>query len=60
MDLNRSDRDYCPDCGQNRIYHAKHDTFYCYECDQWLEGQCEEGTCIYCQDRPERPSEAAK
>lgn len=54
MDLNRN---LCPDCLETKTYHSKHDTFYCEHCDQWLEGICQEGTCHFCQDRPERPSQ---
>jgi hypothetical protein len=37
-------------------YNEKFDSFYCKDCDYWLEEKCDEHDCEYCIKRPEKPS----
>ena len=39
-----------------RQYSQKHDSYYCEVKDVWLEEGCDDNTCEFCVDRPERPS----
>ncbi|MCK5021020.1 MAG: hypothetical protein KAS32_28675 [Candidatus Peribacteraceae bacterium] len=39
-------------------YNEDHDTYYCPECDVWLETTCDDPDCEYCATRPSKPSEA--
>lgn len=40
-----------------RMYSERYDAFYNPETDTWLDSQCCDPTCEYCQDRPEFPSQ---
>ena len=31
------DTEPCTGCGIARVYHEKYDTYFCYECNCWLE-----------------------
>lgn len=48
-------------CGKERKYSYRYDAYYCESCDKWLEPRCQAGDitkpCIYCDERPEKPSE---
>lgn len=46
----------CPKCGKIRAYNHAHDSFYCEDCDTWLELACDDPTCIFCYDRKPHPS----
>lgn len=45
----------CPHCGSTGVYYEKYDAYACDECDVWIEG-VGEGYCLFCMERPERPS----
>ena len=30
--------------------------YYCKKCDFWLEDKCEDPLCLFCKQRPEKPS----
>lgn len=32
------------------------DAYACLQCDEWLEGACDDPECMFCSDRTERPS----
>jgi hypothetical protein len=49
------DGDPCPSCGALRVYHEKHDAYFCPQCNRWLEGRCSDPTCGYCPERPVTP-----
>ena len=40
---------------QKTGYSEKYDATYDIEKNEWLDGQCDDPTCEYCVDRPERP-----
>lgn len=46
----------CPGCFSEVKYNTKYDTFYCEQCDEWLEFTCPLKDCDYCKERPEKPS----
>jgi hypothetical protein len=46
----------CPNCNNTGKYLEYFDSFYCPDCDNWLEPICEDKECRYCSDRPEKPS----
>ena len=37
------------------IYSSKHDSYYCKECNIWLEEKCNDFKCEYCNKRPNNP-----
>lgn len=46
----------CGLCGKPsfRIYSVRHDAYYCSVCRGWLERQCEDKSCEYCNKRPKK------
>lgn len=42
---------------QDKEYCSKHDSYYDPETMEWLEIQCKEPRCYYCQNRPDHHSE---
>lgn len=50
----------CPKCEAEAERSVRHDAYFCAKCDQWLEpvcfGQLPNDPCIYCKERPEKPS----
>lgn len=46
----------CSACGGRVSFCHRHDTFFCQECDVWLEAACSEASCRLCRRRPARPS----
>lgn len=45
----------CPKCGSENTYDATFDAYYCANCNEWLESQCDDPDCGYCRYRPEKP-----
>lgn len=45
------------DCGLNceESYSEEYDSFYCKDCNKWLEDKCNDSTCEYCLNRPPNP-----
>lgn len=39
------------------LRNEQHDTYYCKECDEWLEPRCKSTECGFCVMRPEKPSQ---
>jgi len=52
--------DHCPECLERLAYNEEYDSVYCIPCDEWQDIPCEDPTCEYCADRPEKPSDCAK
>lgn len=46
----------CKECGEELLFNATYDAYYCAKCDEWAEPQCGDDCCDYCRNRPERPS----
>ena len=44
-------------CEQTKKYSEQYDTYYCSECNTWLEDICNDRSCIYCNARPLKPNE---
>lgn len=39
-----------------RKYSEEHDTYYCEQCNKWLEPKCNDSAyCGFCPDRPDKP-----
>ncbi|WP_337862828.1 hypothetical protein [Nitrososphaera sp.] len=50
----------CKKHGRGR-YSVLFDTYYCADCDRWLEKKCENARfCELCQARPKKPSMGRK
>lgn len=49
------DTESCTGCGIRRIYHEEFDTYFCPECNCWLEAKCSDSTCSFCSSRPKQP-----
>ena len=47
----------CHGCGQLAEYSPKYDSWYCINCNIWLEEKCSDPLCEFCSVRPEMPSE---
>jgi len=41
---------------KNRRYSDHYDAYYDVEEDIWLEGKCNNKKCLFCKDRPNKPS----
>jgi hypothetical protein len=37
-------------------FSKKFNVFYDYKEDKWLEEKCKDESCVFCKDRPEKPS----
>lgn len=49
----------CPNgCPEYPGYSGRHDSYYCFHCDLWLEPKCDRERCDTCDTRPEKPSQA--
>lgn len=47
----------CEHALSGQSYSKKHDSYYCEECDKWLEKSCKDKACDFCGERPAKPSE---
>lgn len=43
-------------CAHPRSYSQKYDSYFCADCDRWVEGRCSDPDCEFCKNRPEKPS----
>jgi hypothetical protein len=50
----------CPKCSEFRIYSDKYDSYFCANCNEWLESACRDTTCEYCRKRPSKPLDNLK
>ena len=50
------DEDICQKCKLSRIYSDKYDSYFCMNCDVWIESKCKDLNCDYCSERPAKPS----
>ena len=50
----------CEKCESLVDYNEENDAFYCSQCNEWLEGQCNDPTCEFCNKRSEKPIENYK
>jgi hypothetical protein len=41
----------------DRTFSAKYDAYFCPICDTWLEPKCNDDNCVYCVNRPKKPSQ---
>lgn len=48
--------DHCPECLERLNYSEEFDSIYCEPCNEWRDIACEDPTCEYCQERPDKPS----
>lgn len=46
----------CPSCGSSGTRIGQFDAYSCGVCNAWLEERCDDTTCSFCADRPNRPS----
>ena len=49
------DDKYCLECSGTRIYYENYDSFFCPQCNVWLESVCSDLTCDFCRSRPTKP-----
>ena len=45
----------CEKCDATPRYNEKYDSYYCPQCNEWIESKCGDESCEFCKDRPERP-----
>jgi hypothetical protein len=46
---------FCYKCGGDRTFSDVYDSYYCQNCNMWLEDLCPDEDCGYCKNRPEKP-----
>lgn len=49
------DEKFCPKCQTNKAYFDDYDSYFCPNCNVWLESQCSDPTCEFCSERPNKP-----
>ena len=54
MDLNDLN---CPTCQIPKSYITAFDAYFCKTCNVWLEENCGDPTCNYCNNRPQSPND---
>ena len=42
-------------CELTQKYSVEYDTYYCEECNKWLEDTCDDRECLFCPSRPLTP-----
>jgi hypothetical protein len=42
-------------CNETKQYSEQYDTYYCRECNKWLEDICNDRECLFCNTRPLKP-----
>lgn len=47
----------CEACGSVLILDYTYDSYFCESCDTWAENKCNDEHCLFCVDRPDKPSE---
>ena len=47
----------CTNCKKNGIYAECYDSYYCPDCNIWLDEKCTDATCKFCSTRPEFPKD---
>jgi len=52
---NKKGEDVCTRCERVVSYSEDFDTFYCEQCNLWLEERCVDPLCDICPGRPIRP-----
>lgn len=48
--------DHCPDCLERLSYNEEFDSVFCAPCNEWRDIACNDPTCTYCKERPDKPS----
>lgn len=51
------DRTECTKCKKNGVYAECYDSYYCPDCNSWLDEKCTDATCEFCSRRPELPKD---
>jgi hypothetical protein len=46
---------FCPICRSNQVYFDDYDSYFCPECNYWIEKKCGDPHCDYCSNRPYKP-----
>jgi hypothetical protein len=49
-------RQRCIRCGTRPVYDSDYDALSCPTCNIWLEAKCDNPECVFCAERPEKPS----
>jgi len=57
---NKKGEDVCVRCERVVSYSENFDTFYCEDCNLWLEERCVDPLCTVCAKRPIRPIKKSK
>lgn len=50
----RKHRPYCTIHNKSK-YSEKYDSYYCIDCNRWIEPKCSDPNCEFCKDRPDKP-----
>lgn len=47
----------CLNCKRMGVYAEYYDSYYCTDCNIWLDAKCTDTTCKFCSTRPEFPKD---
>ena len=50
----------CAKCLVYYKYDERYDSYFCKDCNEWASKKCDEYSCFFCRDRPEKPIEEKK
>lgn len=48
---------FCKNCKSHLNYDERWDSYFCVVCEIWTEKKCDDLSCYFCSNRPEKPSE---
>lgn len=54
------DNENCSLCSQNKVYYDDYDSYFCPQCNIWLESVCSDKKCEFCRNRPSEPLMGSK
>jgi hypothetical protein len=58
--IHRYTHGQCQFCGGPRAYNREFDAYWCEICMRWQEPRCGDKDCLYCTDRPRRPTKEGR
>jgi transposase-like protein len=48
---------HCTIHNKEGTYNEKFDSYHCSDCNRWLEKNCGDIECFFCQNRPGKPND---
>jgi len=60
LNIDHNGKAFCLRCGQEAKHNEHYDSYYCVNCNIWLEERCVDPLCSLCKRRPIRPIKKKK